>query len=78
LEKILSDKWTLESNDKDMIVMYNNFGYEVDGAKNKSILNGLYWEDQTSPWQNSWFTGGNGDLTYLKWENHYPGLTSYS
>ncbi|KQB38538.1 saccharopine dehydrogenase family protein [Flavobacterium aquidurense] len=33
LEKILSDSWTLEPNDKDMIVMYHKFGYELDGKK---------------------------------------------
>ncbi|RZJ68624.1 MAG: saccharopine dehydrogenase [Flavobacterium sp.] len=31
LEKILSDKWTLNPQDKDMIVMYHKFGYELDG-----------------------------------------------
>jgi saccharopine dehydrogenase-like NADP-dependent oxidoreductase len=31
--KILSDNWTLEPDDKDMIVMYHKFGYELDGAK---------------------------------------------
>ncbi len=36
LEKILSDKWTLEPDDKDMIVMYHKFGYEIDG-KQKQI-----------------------------------------
>lgn len=33
LQKILMDKWTLEPNDKDMIVMYHKFGYEVNGKK---------------------------------------------
>ncbi|MBF00196.1 saccharopine dehydrogenase C-terminal domain-containing protein [Flavobacterium coralii] len=33
LEKILSDKWTLSPDDKDMIVMYHKFGYEVNGKK---------------------------------------------
>ncbi len=33
LEKILADKWTLEPNDKDMIVMYHKFGYELNGVK---------------------------------------------
>jgi saccharopine dehydrogenase-like NADP-dependent oxidoreductase len=33
LEKILSEKWTLEPEDKDMIVMYHKFGYELDGEK---------------------------------------------
>jgi saccharopine dehydrogenase-like NADP-dependent oxidoreductase len=33
LEKILSDKWTLEPDDKDMIVMYHKFGYELNGEK---------------------------------------------
>ena len=33
LEKILSDSWTLQPHDKDMIVMYHKFGYEDQGEK---------------------------------------------
>jgi saccharopine dehydrogenase-like NADP-dependent oxidoreductase len=33
LEKILSEKWTLAPNDKDMIVMYHKLGYELNGEK---------------------------------------------
>ncbi len=33
LEKILSEKWSLKPEDKDMIVMYHKFGYELDGEK---------------------------------------------
>lgn len=33
LEKILSDKWTLGPEDKDMIVMYHKFGFEVNGQQ---------------------------------------------
>lgn len=33
LQKILSDKWTLAEDDKDMIVMYHKFGYELNGEK---------------------------------------------
>lgn len=33
LEKILSDAWTLQPDDKDMIVMYHKFGFELDGVK---------------------------------------------
>jgi len=33
LQKILSDTWTLAENDKDMIVMYHRFGYELNGVK---------------------------------------------
>ena len=36
LEKILADKWTLQPDDKDMIVMYHKFGYEING-KEKQI-----------------------------------------
>ncbi len=31
LQKILTDSWTLDENDKDMIVMYHKFGYEKHG-----------------------------------------------
>ena len=33
LEKILTDSWTLQQDDKDMIVMYHKFGYELNGKK---------------------------------------------
>ena len=33
LEKILTDSWSLEPDDKDMIVMYHKFGYELNGEK---------------------------------------------
>lgn len=35
LEKILTDKWTLQPTDKDMIVMYHKFGYELDGKQHQ-------------------------------------------
>jgi saccharopine dehydrogenase-like NADP-dependent oxidoreductase len=31
--KILTDSWTLEEDDKDMIVMYHKFGYKLNGNK---------------------------------------------
>ncbi len=33
LQKILMDKWTLQPDDKDMIVMMHKFGYELNGEK---------------------------------------------
>ncbi|WP_106790910.1 saccharopine dehydrogenase family protein [Aquimarina sp. Aq78] len=36
LQKILMDNWTLDEGDKDMIVMYHKFGYEING-KHKQI-----------------------------------------
>lgn len=33
LEKILTDSWTLQPQDKDMIVMYHKFGYEINGEQ---------------------------------------------
>jgi saccharopine dehydrogenase-like NADP-dependent oxidoreductase len=35
LEKILTEKWTLQPQDKDMIVMYHKFGYELNGEKHQ-------------------------------------------
>jgi len=48
LQKILEDKWTLKPNDKDMIVMYHKFGYELNGER-KQIDSQLVvkGEDQT-------------------------------
>ncbi|MDG3582686.1 saccharopine dehydrogenase family protein [Galbibacter pacificus] len=33
LQKILEDHWLLNNDDKDMIVMYHKFGYELNGEK---------------------------------------------
>ncbi|WP_417942779.1 saccharopine dehydrogenase family protein [Flavobacterium sp. RS13.1] len=48
LEKILMDSWTLQPDDKDMIVMYHKFGYELNSEKrqidSKMVCIG---EDQT-------------------------------
>lgn len=33
LQKILTEKWSLSPDDKDMIVMYHKFGYEINGEK---------------------------------------------
>ncbi|MGV9003300.1 saccharopine dehydrogenase family protein [Flavobacterium sp.] len=33
LEKILTDSWSLKTDDKDMIVMYHKFGYEINGVE---------------------------------------------
>ncbi|WP_417290632.1 saccharopine dehydrogenase family protein [Corallibacter sp.] len=35
LQKILMDSWALAEDDKDMIVMYHKFGYELDGKKHQ-------------------------------------------
>ncbi|QIE59510.1 saccharopine dehydrogenase [Rasiella rasia] len=35
LQKILEDKWTLQPEDKDMIVMYHKFGYQLNGKKHQ-------------------------------------------
>ncbi|MGV6829708.1 MAG: saccharopine dehydrogenase family protein [Flavobacteriales bacterium] len=48
LQKILMDKWTLDPQDKDMILMYHKFGYELDG-KTKQIDSSMVilGDDQT-------------------------------
>lgn len=35
LQKILQDSWTLQEDDKDMIVMQHLFGYEINGEKSQ-------------------------------------------
>ncbi len=48
LQKILEEKWTLAQEDKDMIVMYHKFGYELDGEKHQIDSHmALIGEDQT-------------------------------
>ena len=39
LQQILEASWTLEFNDKDMIVMYHKFGYELKGEKHQTDAN---------------------------------------
>lgn len=39
LQEILEASWTLESAEKDMIVMYHKFGYELDGEKKQVDAN---------------------------------------
>jgi saccharopine dehydrogenase (NAD+, L-glutamate forming) len=48
LQKILEDKWTLRPEDKDMIVMYHKFGFELNGERRQidSIMVSI-GEDQT-------------------------------
>ncbi|HSP82180.1 MAG TPA: saccharopine dehydrogenase family protein [Gillisia sp.] len=48
LQKILEDKWTLAEDDKDMIVMYHKFGYELDGQRKQIDSTMVHiGEDQT-------------------------------
>jgi saccharopine dehydrogenase-like NADP-dependent oxidoreductase len=39
LQLILEDSWTLDKDDKDMIVMYHKFGYELNGKKSQIDAN---------------------------------------
>lgn len=39
LQRILEEQWTLAEEDKDMIVMYHKFGYEVNGKKEQIDAN---------------------------------------
>ena len=48
LQRILMDSWSLEKDDKDMIVMYHKFGYEIEGEKKQIESNMVVvGEDQT-------------------------------
>ena len=48
LQKILMDNWTLAEDDKDMIVMYHKFGYELNGKKHQIDSNMIcIGDDQT-------------------------------
>lgn len=39
LQKVLEDSWTMAHDDKDMIVMYHKFGYELNGEKEQLDAN---------------------------------------
>jgi len=48
LQKILMDKWTLASDDKDMIVMYHKFGFEIQGERKQiDATMAITGDDQT-------------------------------
>lgn len=48
LQKILMEKWQLDEDDKDMIVMYHKFGYEINGEKKQIESNMVViGDDQT-------------------------------
>ncbi len=48
LQKILMDKWKLAEDEKDMIVMYHKFGYELNGEKKQIESNMVViGDDQT-------------------------------
>ncbi len=48
LQKILMDKWSLSPEDKDMIVMYHKFGFELDGKRRQIDSTMVHiGEDQT-------------------------------
>lgn len=48
LQKILMESWSLQPDDKDMIVMYHIFGYELNGEKKQIESNMVVLgEDQT-------------------------------
>ena len=48
LQRILMDSWTLRKDDKDMIVMYHKFGFELNGVKKQIESNMVViGEDQT-------------------------------
>jgi len=48
LQKILMESWTLEEEDKDMIIMYHKFGYILNGEKKQIESNMVViGEDQT-------------------------------
>jgi saccharopine dehydrogenase-like NADP-dependent oxidoreductase len=48
LEKLLVGKWKLEANDKDMLVMYHEFEYQLEGKEHKVVSSMInIGEDQT-------------------------------
>jgi saccharopine dehydrogenase (NAD+, L-glutamate forming) len=48
LQKILMESWTLQEDDKDMIIMYHKFGYELNGEKKQIESNMVViGDDQT-------------------------------
>lgn len=49
LQKILMEKWSLSEDDKDMIVMYHKFGYEINGEQKQIDSTMVHiGEDQTT------------------------------
>jgi hypothetical protein len=66
--KILTDSWTLEEDDKDMIVMYHKFGYKLNGNKeqidSKMVCIG---DDQTYTAMAKTVTRSDGHIIDFEW-----------
>ncbi len=77
LQKILEEKWTLKPEDKDMIVMFHKFGYELNGEK-KQINSQLVikGDDQvyTAMAKTVGLPVGIATLKILKGEINTPGV----
>jgi saccharopine dehydrogenase-like NADP-dependent oxidoreductase len=81
IRKILSDNWTLEPDDKDMIVMYHKFGYELTVLKSKSILRWYALEEDQTYTAMAKTVGlpvAMATLLILNGKITTPGATSYS
>jgi saccharopine dehydrogenase (NAD+, L-glutamate forming) len=77
LQSILEDSWTLQPGEKDMIVMYHKFGYELNGEK-KQIDSTMVWlgdgELQTAMAKTVGLPVGIAALKILNGEITEPGV----
>ena len=78
LQHILMDKWKLDPDDKDMIVMYHKFGYEINGqCKQIDSTLVVIGEDEkfTAMSKTVGLPVGIAALAILNGEIHTPGVT---
>lgn len=78
LQHILMDKWKLDPEDKDMIVMYHKFGYEINGqCKQIDSTLVVIGEDEkfTAMSKTVGLPVGIAALAILNGEIHTPGVT---
>ena len=79
LQKILMDKWTLKPDDKDMIVMYHKFGYELNGKKKQIDSNMVLVGGRSNLYRhgkNCWPSCCNGRLANSQQRNNHSRCTN--
>ena len=50
LQYVLEDSWTLKAHERDMIVMYHKFGYELKGVKKQIDANMVVLGENKKPY----------------------------
>ena len=75
LQHILEQRWSLQEDDRDMIVMFHKFGYEVNGVKKMRhsymVTKGRN-SRETAMARTVGLTGGDRHAQHTEWKNSPP------